>query len=263
MQVSGDARKLDRGEVHLWVRIFDAPLGPGEESAALETLDRPERETLERLRHPGRRAEYLRGRSLVRRTLSRYAEVPPEAWRFQLGSHGRPELAPDSPGPRLGFNLSHTEGCMVCLVSQDPEAGVDVEWTARPGKTVELADRFFCSQEVSDLQELPEEERREQFFRYWTLKESYMKATGLGMSLPLDQFGFRVRGESVEGISFGPRIRDEPSEWSFTTLRLGPEHRAAAGVRAPSDREPRFRWFLPDDPAWGEEAGPGRWALRG
>jgi 4'-phosphopantetheinyl transferase len=131
---------------------------------------------------------------------------------------------------------------MVCLINLEEEAGVDVEFTGRLGKTVELADRFFTKAEVRDLRALPEAEQRDQFFRYWTLKEAYMKARGLGMALPLDQFGFHVVGEEPRGISFGAGIQDHSEDWHFSLQRLGSSFRAAAGVRRRDSRTVRFRW---------------------
>lgn len=236
---------LAAGEVHLWLDLLE---GVPEESPG-EFLDPGERDYLEGLRHPGRREEFLRGRLLIRRSLAQYVQEPAQGWRFCLQGNGRPELATGVAAGRLRFNLSHTRGCMVCLVNLDRDAGVDVEWTARPGRTVELAGRFFAPWEVRQLQDLPGEAQREQFFRYWTLKEAYMKATGLGMALPLDQFGFDVVGEEVRGIAFGARIEDDPGVWSFQTVCLGPDHRAGVAVRRlpGEDKAPRFRWFrLPE-----------------
>src|SRR6185436_18685723 len=103
--------------------------------------------------------------------------------------------------PRLHFNLTNTRGLVACAVSvAHAEVGVDAEALDRSGETVAIADRYFSTEEVRALRALPESAQRQRFFAYWTLKESYIKARGLGLRLPLDQFSFRL-GESI-GIAF-------------------------------------------------------------
>ena len=72
--------------------------------------------------------------ALARLTLSRYAPVPPEAWSFSLGEHGRPEIEGPSDAGRLRFNLSHTRGMVACAVVRELDIGVDVGvWSADSG----------------------------------------------------------------------------------------------------------------------------------
>ena len=98
---------------------------------------------------------------------------------------GKPTIAHPKDIAPLSFNLSHTERLIVCLVALDREVGVDAEDTERAGETVEVADRFFSPTEVAALRALPAQSRRRRFFQYWTLKEAYIKARGMGLSLPL------------------------------------------------------------------------------
>ena len=88
--------------------------------------------------------------------------------------------------PELQFNLSHSENLALCVVSDCP-AGCDIQHCGevKPG----LARRFFHPAEAEALKKIEDTEKRKQeFFRLWALKESYMKCTGLGFSLALDSF---------------------------------------------------------------------------
>lgn len=86
----------------------------------------------------------------------------------------------------IHFNLSHAGTRVMCAVS-DAEIGCDVEEIR--DIDMEIARRFFCREEYENLMRCPgQEERKHLFFRYWTIKESFMKATGLGFQLPPDQF---------------------------------------------------------------------------
>ena len=102
----------------------------------------------------------------------------PEDAAFAKTVLGKPYLK-DWPG--VQFNLSHSGGWGVCAVSAAP-VGVDVE-LCRPLKQ-EVAKRFFTATEQGFLARRPPEE----FFRLWTRKESFTKALGKGLTLPLDSF---------------------------------------------------------------------------
>lgn len=217
-------------EVHLWVVEPERILEPRLLTAYLGLLSAEERERHLRFRFEKHRHQFLVSHALVRATLSRYVPVPREAWRFVANAYGRPEIAGPVPS-RLRFNLSHTDGMAVCAVALGMDVGADVEHSGRPGQTVELADSFFARSEVLALRALPAEHQRERFFDYWTLKESYIKARGAGLSLPLDQFAFHLEAGRPPCISFDPRMMDEPEAWQFFQVRLGVEHPAAVAVR--------------------------------
>ena len=182
-------------------------------------LSADERARLDRFVLDKTRREYVTARSLVRTTLSRYAEVEPRSWTFRDNAWGRPEISTPSP---LRFNVSHADGIVVCAVTHDRELGVDVESLDRV--TTNVAEDFFAPCEVAALRALPEPAQRERFLEYWTLKESYIKARGMGLALALDEFWFRFDPLVLE-VSNG----DDPQRWQFAQLRL-PNHLLAVCV---------------------------------
>ncbi len=102
---------------------------------------------------------------------------------FGTTGNGKPVLL---EYPQIHFNLSHS-GTMAMAVFSDREVGCDVE-REREAR-MPLAKRFFCPQEYAALAALPEgTERNQLFYRYWTLKESFLKVTGEGMRMPLNGF---------------------------------------------------------------------------
>jgi 4'-phosphopantetheinyl transferase len=221
---------LPPDEVHLWVVEPERVTEPHLLAAYRALLDEDERERHLRFRFEKHRLQFLVSHALVRTTLSRYAPVAPEAWRFVTNAHGRPEVAGEGP-PGLRFNLSHADGMAVCAVALDVDVGADVEDSQRPGNMVELADSFFAPAEVAALRALPPERQRERFFEYWTLKEAYIKARGMGLSLPLERFAFHLEPGQPPRISFEPGLEDEPEAWRFVPLRLSERHLAAVAVR--------------------------------
>lgn len=182
------------------------------------------------------RREFVFAHGLVRYALSRHAPwVPPKRWELVPTAKGRPEVSGPSGAPRLRFNLSHTDGLVACAVADAGEVGIDVEAAdrsfAEDDATLKLADRYFTRREVEALRPLQREERRRRFMEYWTLKESYIKARGCGMSLPLDRFYFELSANRVD-IAFSPGFDDQSSRWHFALRSHGPRHllAVAAGV---------------------------------
>jgi len=258
--VNGWLDALTRGhEAHLWYVLSDQieddgpPATNGLLAAYRALLSPAEHERNGRFVFEKGRREHLITRALVRTTLSRYVPaVDPRAWQFAIGPFGRPEIEGPVVAPRLRFNLSHSDGAIVCLVAVEHDVGVDVENTSRSGIIgMEIADRYFAPSEVSELRSLPATDQPSRFFDYWTLKEAYIKGRGLGLQLPLDQFSFHLAGadgaarnqrtasdESASGrdeppirILFGPQIADDPASWQFQRDDLTPHHRLAIAIR--------------------------------
>jgi 4'-phosphopantetheinyl transferase len=226
----GPLLPLPPDEVHLWYLLPDDVTDPHLHAAYEAWLAPAERARRDRYYFDRNKIEYLLTRALVRSTLSRYAPVDPAAWAFRANEYGCPAV--DHPELAwLRFNLSNTAGLIACAVARDREVGVDVEDTERSGETVQIADRFFSPREVADLRSQPPERQRARFFDYWTLKEAYIKARGMGLSIPLDQFSFVVEEGNPIRIAFDPRLDDDPAIWQFEQFRLTPTHRTSAAVR--------------------------------
>ncbi|MEM1451826.1 MAG: 4'-phosphopantetheinyl transferase superfamily protein [Planctomycetota bacterium] len=236
---------LAEDEVHVWLT---RPAEVAEEAhrETLAALLTPEEHARRRrfLQEKDRHA-FLVTRALARLTLSRYADVPPGDWRFEIGEHGKPEIATEH-GSRLRFNLSHTRGMVACAVTLDRDVGVDVETKDRRTETTAIADRFFSAFEVDALRALPAEEQRARFFTYWALKESYIKARGLGLSIPLGSFSFHVDDGPPIRISFDPSLGDDPERWQFMQTWASDVHSLAVGVvRTGVDLSIRVRDVVP------------------
>jgi 4'-phosphopantetheinyl transferase len=174
---------------------------------------------------------FVLGRAMARTMLSRYVDMKPRDWPFVIDEHGRPQLAMrPAHAPDLRFNLTHTKGLVACAVTVGREVGIDVEHIGR-ALTFDVPERFFSAREVADLRALPHIQQQTVFFDYWTLKESYIKARGLGLALPLRHFTF-LRDESRDPeIVFAPELPDDPASWQFKQFWPTDEHRMAVAVR--------------------------------
>jgi 4'-phosphopantetheinyl transferase len=179
---------------------------------------------------------------LVRTVLARYLGCEPGELEFRPNRYGRPEVVRPAAWPRLRFNLSHTRGLACCGVTWSRDLGVDVEDAARREVGPEVAEHFFSRTEVADLRGQPLDQQQQQFFRYWTLKEAYIKARGMGLSLPLDCFSFLLAQErAATTIEFAPGIADSPACWQFWQQTVASRYLVAAALRCPPGSQPRFR----------------------
>jgi 4'-phosphopantetheinyl transferase len=231
---------LDRRDVHVWCTFPETLADPQLLQAYHGLLCTHERVRRQRFYFEQGRHEYLITRALVRTVLSRYAAVEPHDWRFKNNAYGRPEIASPPDLLPLRFNLSHTNGLIMCAIALDRDVGVDVENIERPGETVEIAGQFFSPTEVAALRGVSPENQRHRFFAYWTLKEAYIKARGMGVSLPLDQFSFHLEAGCPVRISFDPRLQDEPLSWQFAQLQVTPQHLMAVAIRCGADPDLRI-----------------------
>lgn len=217
------------------------------------TLDRyfsilppDEQAEVERFRCKKARQLTLIGRALARHALSHHEGGDPADWRFARGPFGKPVAA----GARQGavvFNVAHTEGLVVCGVGPVDAIGVDAEHVDRRNALDAIAQRFFAPSETAALSALPPPQRKQEFFRYWTLKEAFVKAHGSGLALPLDQFAFELAPAEPPRIQFERRLVADPARWHFVGLRLGPHHvGAVAAETSPGDTiQLRIRRCLP------------------
>ena len=221
---------LGSRHAHLWWIRPDTLTDPAELARCRALLTDDERAKVDRFRFARDRHVCLVTRVLVRATLSRYSDVPPDRWRFRTNDHGRPEI--QSPSSTIHFNLSHTKGLIVCLVSLDREIGVDVESLDRASRWGDLAERFFAPREAAALQRLEASEGPTRFLEYWTLKESYIKARGLGLAIPLTGFSFDLPARAPDDIRirFTPAGDDDATRWQFTLERFGDDHLVATAV---------------------------------
>jgi 4'-phosphopantetheinyl transferase len=211
--------------VHLYATTVEEARRAGVLPRYLAQLTEEERVRHARMRPDPRGDEFLVGRALARKALARHA--PGSERGFTAGSHGRLELADAG----VSFNLSHAEGLVVCAIA-DSVVGVDVEKLDESRTEPAIWENYFAPPEVAALAALPEAQRCHRFFQYWTLKEAYIKARGLGLSLPLREFWFELVGGAPIRIAFAPSLADDPARWQFAQQPLGPAHLLAVALRA-------------------------------
>jgi 4'-phosphopantetheinyl transferase len=236
---------LEAGQIDVW--LTDLSVVRHEQlSDYLRLLSEPELARWQRFRAPDAQLQYLVSRALVRTTLSRYADVAEHEWQFEANRYGRPHVSQPPHQRAIRFNLSNTTGLVVLAVARDCDVGIDVENISRNLDIEALAPTVFAAAEVADVRRCHFKERRDRFFAYWTLKEAYIKARGMGLSLPLDAFWFDLGGP-LPLLRITERCPDDPGRWRFLQYVPMAEHRMALAIAAPRGMEPsvRLRWIIP------------------
>jgi len=232
--------------MRIWLAEVPARFDTALEQAYLALLDEPEHAQLGRLRFDALKRRYLLTRVLVRTVLSGHAPVAPEAWRFAQNAYGRPFIADPPPAAKpLRFNVSHTEALVVLVLAEGREVGIDVECTRRHAP-LDVAQRFFSHAESAELMQLPPARQVARFWDLWTLKESYIKARGMGLSLPLDAFTFSFDGARL-ALAVESRIAEPERSWHFWQFALPGDHLLALCAQRLGPRVPvcEFRSVLP------------------
>jgi 4'-phosphopantetheinyl transferase len=174
--------QLAEDEVHLWRIATDRP----RDLPKLRDLLAPdEREKADRYRFEGDRRRSIVRRAALREILARYVDVSPAELAFLYGPQGKPKLAGPFCESGVEFNLSFSGETAICAVGRQP-LGVDVERYRVVEDAALVAKRFFTPAEIRLQNEADDTNRV--FLRHWTRKEALIKATGSGLSVPLNSF---------------------------------------------------------------------------
>lgn len=179
------ALQLIGAEIHLWRAVLDQPAQIISEMRPLLSPD--EQHKAQRFRRARDQQRYITGRALLRLILSRYLDMSPDRIAFVYGPHGKPMLADCGANSSLRFNLAHAEHLAIYAIARHQELGVDLEYMNPQIDVARLARRGLSPRELVLAQTLPMAQQTEYFYRCWTRKEAFVKASGTGLSGPLDR----------------------------------------------------------------------------
>lgn len=217
--------RLDPGEVVFVYTFTDQVLPTALREKYQGVITRAEAGRVARYRQERDRNNSLLTRALVRYVLGEITNISPESLEFEHSPHGKPILQAGQTPDSIHFNISHTRHLTCCAVSMDTPVGIDVESLHRK-VNLAIAPRFFSKSEADLLEKLPEEQKKSVFLDLWTLKESFIKAKGKGLAMPLNQFSFNLEPKKIS-ISFAESIGDDPEGFSFFRLFLPRDYQAA------------------------------------
>jgi 4'-phosphopantetheinyl transferase len=220
---------LPEDEVQLWRVDLDAIRE--EESRWQTVLSSDESTRASRFHFARDRQRFVASRALLRIVLGGYLATDPGRLRFSYSEKEKPSLGAAHAGSGVTFNISHSGGIALLAFTRRRDIGVDVEQQRSDFDLDGIADRFFSAHEQTQLAALPAEERADAFFRCWTRKEAYIKATGDGLSLPLSQFDVSLRTGEPNALLATRPDHSEAGGWLLQEVPAGPGYVAALCVR--------------------------------
>ncbi|TBR60745.1 4'-phosphopantetheinyl transferase [Westiellopsis prolifica IICB1] len=207
-------------DVHVWRISLDRP--ESELQALQTTLSSDEIARAQRFYFEQHRQRFVAGRGILRTILGRYLGVEPQAVEFTYELRGKPLLADRFADSGVSFNLSHSQDLALCGVSRNRKIGIDVEYMRSVSDVEALAERFFAPREYEVVRSLPSNQQQQVFFRYWTCKEAYLKAIGVGI-VQLEKVEISLTLEQPAKL-----ITDE--EWSLIELVPGDHYLGAVAM---------------------------------
>lgn len=184
----------------------------------LSTLDTDIQAKIQRFRKSEDQLRAICGDLLIRTGAFEQWQLPAGRLKRTVNRYGKPAF---SDYPSLHYNLSHSGHWVIAVFDTSP-VGIDIEEVA--GMEPGIADHFFAPAETKWLASLHPKQKTRAFYELWTLKESFIKADGKGLSIPLDSFRF----EFDEGgtIYFHPPS-DVQKQWHFKQYEIDPTYALA------------------------------------
>jgi 4'-phosphopantetheinyl transferase len=189
-------------------------------------LSRNERQHADRFHSALDRHRYCIRRGTLRELLAQYLACFPHDAPIMQSPLGKPYVE----GRDLMFNLSHSRGIALYAFARGRNVGCDVEWRNSRFVTQETADLVLSRTEMATWQDLPEPRMTNAFFDYWTCKEAYLKALGVGLAFSPCTITVSLTGAPY----FVSLPYDNVSQWSLTRVHPRLDYTAVVAIRGPA-----------------------------
>ncbi len=223
--------RMDDSDVHLWQVSLGQPcsrIRELEQSLCLAEKSRAEKFVFDK-----HRRRFIVGRGFLRNILGKYLNQAAADLMFSYGQQGKPALVSHDIDNHLYFNVSHSHEIALYAISRGRQVGVDVEYLGARQDVESIARQYFYPNEYRVISSLSAEKKRAAFFKAWTIKEAYAKATGEGLSV-LEQVETSL---SPEGFAELLNIHGNPeaiTRWSSCQVCPAPKYMAALVVEGKS-----------------------------
>ncbi len=215
-------------EVHVLRAFLD--LTTIQKEGLLAVLSSDEVARAERFHFARDQNRFIAARGTLRKILGRYLEENPSKLRFEYTPHGKPIIATNSGYDTLSFNLSHSGPFALYAVTRGRNIGIDIEHIRDNVDVGQMAQGFFSQSEIRSLEQTPQNNRSELFFKYWTRKEAFIKATGEGISFPMERCDVSlITGNNISPIII-PGDNKDSVGWYGRDLFPGSGYAAAIAV---------------------------------
>ncbi|MBI5099965.1 MAG: 4'-phosphopantetheinyl transferase superfamily protein [Nitrospirae bacterium] len=223
-----DVLTVTQDEVHVWRASLDIPDEQIEK--LIKTLSPDERERSEKYHFRRDRQNYIAARGILRNILAGHLGTEPEKIIFSYSPYGKPFLSDHFSNTELSFNLSHAKDLAMYAVTLKRKVGIDIEYSQQEFQWNDIVERFFSPLEKAELLALPEKDRHRAFFTYWTRKEAFLKAKGIGLSTGIKDINVTLKNERSSYLLRSDYALREDDYWSLIDLNPGFGYLAALAV---------------------------------
>lgn len=179
---------------------------------------------------------YLASRWLLRKVLSRYTGLAPEAVIFLRTDKGKPYL----PQSDIRFSLSHSGDWALLAVGKVELIGVDIEAVRATRDLRGIAENYYHPHEIAQLQTLAGVVQSDYFYRLWTLKEAFFKALGTGISTGLEKVAFDLADDKIS-VQIATALNEQDDDWQFHQWTLSAQDYCALACKHPHTL--KVNWF--------------------
>lgn len=218
--------RLTSGIAHVWQANLE--IDKATENHYYSLLSHDEQGRAGRFRFEKDRKHFIAARGMLRLLLGQYLAKKPADLVFQYAEKGKPFI----PNPiDLQFNISHANGIALFGFVLKHPIGIDVEWINPKVEIEQVSQHFFAENERKRLMALPEVERLPAFFNCWTRKEAFIKATGDGLSFPLNKFEVSLTADEPATLLATHWDAKERDKWSLFDVAMGEGYKGALAVR--------------------------------
>ncbi len=207
---------LSPGELHVW--NVSTNITPARLVEYKNTLSKKELTKVHLFDFEQARDSWVVSQGALRMLLSGYLGIPPKLVKTGRRRKGKP-YSIDDPG--LYFNMSNSGKFVTIAFSRDSELGIDIEQIRPLPDLDEMIIRNFTSREIRFING-KSGERTTRFFRFWTIKESYLKAIGEGMRLSPDNLEFAIEKDRIRQLAVNGIFEQE--NWNFREFSTSPDY---------------------------------------
>ncbi|WP_150451330.1 4'-phosphopantetheinyl transferase family protein [Arenibacter lacus] len=230
-----DLASLESGAVRIWYIDASARI----DSRYYEMLNACEKIRAEKYKFIKDKNMFITARSVLRMLSAFYLNKTPSQIEIKYGPFGKPYLYGEN---RLKFNISHS-GCRVVLAfCKQGAIGVDIEKIKTNFDVMEIAENYFSEMEVNALGAIPQADQKKAFFRCWTRKESFLKAIGEGLSLPLDSFSVTLDDDKNAKLLETKWDPSEKEKWKMFAFVPDTNYMGAISVHSNIENIKYYRW---------------------
>ncbi len=215
-------------DLHVWCIALRA--STDEMTYYQSLLSQDEKERADRFYFERDRNRYIVGRGVLRTLLGSYLGIEAHKIRIIYGPHGKPMLQEMFHNKHFQFNLSNSNDWAVMVFGWDTPLGIDLEHMRPFDEADDFARHYYSMRETALLNSLSGDQKWDAFFKFWTAKESFLKAKGSGLTFPLNQVEISLGSGNDARIASINGDLQQAAKWRLETFNPIAGYQAAIAV---------------------------------